>query len=66
MAYASISAEAIRLDGPALEFTTVRTNLTFIYNGLELGEDKGRGEESGQVTSGQLSLPVHQGIASIK
>ena len=48
MAYASISPEAIRLDGPALEFTSVRTNLTFVYKGLELGEDKGRGEESGQ------------------
>ena len=30
----------------------VRINLTFLHKGLELGEDKGRGEESGQASWG--------------
>ena len=41
MAYPSISAEAPRHVGPALEFTMVRINLTFIHINLELGEDEG-------------------------
>lgn len=40
MAYISIFAKALRYGDPALEFTMVRTNVTFIHTDLELGKLK--------------------------